>query len=145
MDWTTLFQEENGIVAWGVAFLIAAGGTAVVMALWWQFRKGVPQWFPVQGKTVSNPSADPTYAGPATVPAPSTNVPREPLDPLQALRAYREMEADNASPTQAAEPNVDQVTLTDYLKRLHQAADRLEHLANQRKPDQQQTPDFGAL
>ncbi len=140
MDWTMLFQDGNGIVAWGIAFLIAVGGTAVVMAFWWQYRKGMP-WLRLLNQRTPQPGVHSTYAGPVAPPMQQEVAPREPIDPRQALNAYREIEKN----TPKAEPNVDEATLTDYLSRLHKAADRLEQLATEHKSGTQNRPDFGVL
>jgi len=140
MDWMTLFQDGNGIVAWGIAFLIAAGGTAVVMAFWWQYRKGMP-WLRLLSKKAPQPIAHSTYAGPVAPPVQQEVQAREPIDPRQALNAYREIEKITPKP----EPDVDEATLTDYLSRLHNAADRLEQLASDRKTSVQSNPDYGVL
>ncbi|HPF33958.1 MAG TPA: hypothetical protein P5571_06215 [Candidatus Krumholzibacteria bacterium] len=143
MAWSEL-MADNGIVGWGVAFLLAVGGTAVVVAAWLQFRstwKSLPA--PVKAMLGTRaPRARAAKAAAPTPPAPSAERPREQRDPGRAVRAYRGQAETPAAPAPepaapAAPPPAPAVPahalsmedLDAYLTRLHRAVDELEAAA----------------
>lgn len=129
MDWNALL-EGNGIVAWGVAFLLAVGGTAVVVAAWLQFRTG---WRHLPRRwQARRPAA-------AAAPAPVARARTEVRLPGRAVAAYRDQAEAAPAPTAprpaappSAAPAVPALTteaLDSYLRRLHRAVNELESAA----------------
>jgi len=132
MDWSAL-MEGNGIVAWGMAFLLAVGGTAVVVAAWLQLRS---TWRRLPPHLRRLPGRPRRAAVPPPFPRAAVERVVETPDPRRALRAYRD-EAE-ASPARSAPPVPAQAkpasalsveALDAYLERLHQAVDELEAAA----------------
>jgi len=130
MDLITLFQDGNGIVAWGIAFLLAFGCTAVVVAVWVQYRRGWPGIVGRRLPSVRNPARPGGVDSPLVMARPEPAPER--MDPRSALKAYRNIEQDQVPETVPPTAIVDEGTLSDYLGRLQQAADRLEQLAARR-------------
>lgn len=139
MAWSEI-MTDNGIVAWGIAFLLAVGGTAVVVAAWLQFRR---TWksLPAGLKGRASRRRRPDTAAPARTLA--AERPQENRDPRRAVQAYRGQTAPAApapaaasaprpAPAPPAPPALAVEALDAYLDRLHHAVDELEAAAGAR-------------
>jgi len=144
MDMIGMLQDGSGAIAWLTAILLALGGTAVVMAIWTQVRRGVPVSAVLkaaigirQARTAPKPAAHATETAPQAVQARSA--PQQRTEPVhQAVRAYRS-ESDLEQPGDVLDvpaalrdeaPEVlSERQLTVYLNRLRRAADALEEVA----------------
>jgi hypothetical protein len=150
MDIIGMLQNGSGALAWLTAILLALGGTAVVVAVWTQVRRGVPVSTVLkaavgirQARPAPKPAAIEARPTPSQAAA-GRPVPQQRVEPThQAVRAYQAEStmASAGAATQAPPKIISDVQpveapavlserqLTVYLNRLRRAADTLEEIA----------------
>jgi hypothetical protein len=145
MDIIGMLQDGSGALAWLTAILLALGGTAVVVAVWTQVRRGVPVATVLKaavGIRQARPAQAPHRSPGAGDPKPVAAAPAREAEPSnRAVRAYQaesrlnpaEIAATMREPVPtapASEPAMlTERQLTVYLNRLRRAADTLEEVA----------------
>ncbi len=137
MDIIGALQDGQGTLAWVTAVLLALGGTAVVVAVWLQLRRGVPAMTILKAvlgvktgaaRTEEGPEGARGTDAPATAPAEAKDSLREPVE--AALNAYRAAASVAETPDTGTEDAVlTERQLNVYLARLRRAGDALEQLA----------------